>query len=57
MSGWIDDADLPKLQSIELGGWVFEGDGRDNRKGISNKPYNFRNSLTMRSGLDKLMNE
>ena len=49
MNGWIDDSDLPKLQSILLGGGALHGDGRDDRKTISNEPYNYKNTLTMRS--------
>ena len=49
MNGWIDDSDLPKLQSIQLVGCALWGDGRDNRKTISNPPYNYKNTLTMRS--------
>ena len=49
MNGWIDDADLPKLQSILLGLSAFEGDNRDDRKTISTEPYNYKNTLTMRS--------
>jgi len=52
LNGWIDDSDLPKLQSIQLGGGALEGDGRDDRKTISNEPYNFKNTLTMRSEID-----
>ena len=49
MNGWIDDSDLPKLQSIELATGALDGDDRDDRKTISNEPYNFKNTLTMRS--------
>ena len=49
MIEWVDDSDLPKLQSIQLGMYALHGDGRDNRKTISNEPYNFKNTLTMRS--------
>ena len=52
MSGWIDDSDLPKLQSIQLGRGAFEGDGRDYRKTISFEPYNYKNTLTMRSEIE-----
>ena len=44
---WTDYEDLPKLQSIQLGSYVFGGD--ENQKTISDKPYNYKNSLTMRS--------
>ncbi|KAK8792620.1 hypothetical protein WA588_005766, partial [Blastocystis sp. NMH] len=40
---------LPKLQSIQLGRWALEGDIGDDRKTISTKPYNYRNTLTMRN--------
>ena len=49
MNGWIDDSDLPKLQSIQLDSYALEGDPRDDRKTISTKPYNYKNTLTMRS--------
>ena len=49
MNGWIDDSDLPKLQSIQIGRWALDGDGRDDRKTINNEPYNYKNTLTMRS--------
>ena len=49
MNGWIDDSDLPKLQSIQLGRWALAGDGRDDRKTITVNPYNYKNTLTMRS--------
>ena len=52
MNGWIDDSDLPKLQSIQLGLSALVGDGRDDRKTISDKPYNFNNTLTMRSEIE-----
>ena len=49
MNGWIDDSDLPKLQSIQLGEGALQGDGRDDRETISDEPYNYNNTLTMRS--------
>ena len=52
MNGWIDDSDLPKLQSIQLGDYALEGDDRDDRKTISNEPYNYKNTLTMRSEIE-----
>ena len=52
MSEWIDCADLPKLQSIQLGISALEGDDRDNRKTISKEPYNYKNTLTMKSAID-----
>ena len=53
MNGWIDDSDLPKLQSIRFDGFgALHGDGRDDRKTISNKPYNYKNTLTMRSEIE-----
>ena len=52
LNGWIDDSDLPKLQSIQLDYGALEGDWRDNRKTISDEPYNFKNTLTMRSEIE-----
>ena len=52
MNGWIDDSDLPKLQSIQLGSWALQGDGRDDRETISGYPYNYKNTLTMRSEIE-----
>ena len=52
MNGWIDDSDLPKLQSIQLGEGALQGDGGDDRKTIRNEPYNYKNTLTMRSEIE-----
>ena len=49
MNGWIDDSDLPKLQSIQLGLEAIRGDLRENRWTIRRVPYNYKNTLTMRS--------
>jgi len=54
LNGWIDDSDLPKLQSILLGQWTFDGDARDNRQTIRNEPYNYKNTLTMRSEIERV---
>ena len=52
MNGWIDDSDLPKLQSIRLEYNALDGDGDDDRKTISDEPYNYKNTLTMRSEIE-----
>ena len=52
MNGWIDDSDLPKLQSIQLGSWTLRGDIGDDRKTIEDEPYNYKNTLTMRSEIE-----
>ena len=52
MNGWFDDSDLPKLQSIQLGSWALDGDERDDRTTISDEPYNYKNTLTMRSEIE-----
>ena len=52
LNGWSDDSDLPKLQSIQLGYGALQGDGRADRKTISDEPYNYKNTLTMRSEID-----
>ena len=51
MNGRIDDSDLPKLQSIQLDDYALAGDD-DNRKTINNEPYNYKNTLTMRSEIE-----
>ncbi|KAK8807966.1 hypothetical protein WA588_006452 [Blastocystis sp. NMH] len=40
---------LPKLQSIQLGYGTLHGDHRDDRKTISDDPYNYKNTLTMKN--------
>ena len=52
MNGWIDDSDLPKLQSIRLDSSALDGDWGDDRKTISDEPYNYKNTLTMRSEIE-----
>ena len=52
MNGLIDDSDLPKLQSIRLAGTALAGDDRYDRKTISDEPYNYKNTLTMRSEIE-----
>jgi len=52
LNGWIDDSDLPKLQSIRLADGALRGDGRVDRTTIRNPPYNFKNTLTMRSEIE-----
>ena len=52
MNGWIDDSDLPKLQSIQLGQHTLDGDNRDDRQTISTAPYKFKNTLRMRSDIE-----
>ena len=52
MNGWIDDSDLPKLQSIQLDYGALLGDADADRKTINNEPYNYKNTLTMRSEIE-----
>ena len=52
MNGWIDDSDLPKLQSIQLDRCAFEGDGGDDQKTMNSLTYYLKNTLTMRSGIE-----
>mgnify|MGYP004701456883 CR=1 FL=1 len=54
MNGWIDDSDLPKLQSIQLDYEALDGDWRADRKTIRNEPYNYNNTLTMRSEIERV---
>ena len=52
LNGWIDYSDLPKLQSIQLATGALRGDSRDDRKTISDEPYNYKNTLIMRSEIE-----
>ena len=52
MNGWIDDSDLPMLQSIRFGTCALVGDNRDDRETISYEPFNYKNTLTMRSEIE-----
>ena len=52
MNGWNDDSDLPKLQSIRLARGALHGDNGDDRTTISNPPYNYKNTMTMRSEIE-----
>ena len=52
MNEWIDDSDLPVLQSIRLGYYALDGDGGNDRKTISEAPFNYNNTLTMRSEIE-----
>ena len=54
MNGWIDDSDLPKLQSIRLYNSALNGNYRDDRKTISDKPYNYKNTMIMRSDIERV---
>ncbi|KAK8803194.1 hypothetical protein WA588_002345, partial [Blastocystis sp. NMH] len=40
---------LPSLQSIQLGDNALQGDSGDKRKMITEEPYNYRNTMTMRN--------
>jgi hypothetical protein len=46
------DSDLPKLQKVLLGSGALKGDGRENRQMIEEEPYNYKNTLAMRSGIE-----
>ena len=52
MNEWIDDSDLPKLQSIQLGYYALDGDDSADRKTFINEPYKYKNTLTMRSEIE-----
>ena len=41
--------DLPNLLSIELEEYAFQGDYRKNRKSLDLDPFNFKNTLKMKS--------
>ena len=40
------------LQSIQLDTSALDGDEGDDRKTIRRKPYNYKNTMTMRSGIE-----
>ena len=48
--GEYDDLDLPQLHSIELDYCALQGDERDEQKALEEKPYNYKNTLIMKSG-------
>lgn len=48
------DPDLPKLQSIVLDANALEGDFSDDRKEIPVEPYNYKNTLTLKSAFSLL---
>ena len=52
MNEWINNADLPLLQSIEIGQEALAGDWYDDRKMIRDEPFNYKNTLTMRSWIE-----
>ena len=52
MNEWINDSDLPKLQSIELGKYALNGDSRDDRQTIDVFPGLCKNTLTMKGGIE-----
>ena len=43
---------MPKLQFIRLDKSALEGDGGADRETISYEPYNYNNTLTMRSEIE-----
>ena len=51
MSEWINDSDLPKLQSIQLDWFALYGDVY-NKRTISDGPFYYKNTLTMRSEIE-----
>ena len=51
MKGMTDNPDLPKLQSIELEYSACRGDSDSSQTTMKNKPYNYKNTLTMRSSV------
>ena len=48
--GEYDDLDLPQLHSIELDYCALRGDEWDEQKVLEEKPYNYKNTLIMKSG-------
>ena len=52
--GEYDDLDLPQLHSIELDYCALRGDERDEQKALEEKPYNYKNTLTMKGILSDI---
>ena len=49
---WATDyLDLPSLRSIKLGKFTLSGDGSEKRETIKTRPFNYKNTLTMKSGI------
>ena len=49
MNGWVDDSDLPNLQTSQLDYFALQGDDSGDQETISEEPYNYTNTLTMKS--------
>ena len=45
----VDDVDLPQLQSIQLAKRALDGDDDSSMRTISSAPYNYKNTLSMKS--------
>lgn len=45
----FDYSDLPQLQSIKLEDQALWGDSRDDRKTITEEPYNYKNTMVMKN--------
>lgn len=50
VKGLVREVDLTQLQSIELGCDALRGDDRDYRKRIQKEPFEYMNSLRLKSG-------
>ena len=48
-----NEPDLPSLQSIQLRYKALQGDSGEKRKMIIDPPYNYRNTMTMRSKISR----
>ena len=48
-SDYLTIVDLPNLTTITLSNCAFYGNNDRHRKEIQNEPYNYKNTLTMRS--------
>ena len=47
-----DHADLNQLRSINLGVGALAGDGNESQKLVQSEPFNYNNTLLMRSRID-----
>lgn len=56
---WLEmnNADLPRLQALEIHANALSGNSSDEQKSFFVPPYNFKNTLTMRSNQSDKKND
>lgn len=53
----MNNADLPRLQALEIHANALSGNNSDEQKSFFVPPYNFKNTLTMRSNQSDKKND